>query len=67
MVRFVSDIGLAMHVLSGPDNRDPSSLPNDGTDFVAAASGEPIPKDKGRIAYAGNFGGIVPVDPEVEI
>ena len=30
MVRSISDIGLAMHVLSGPDERDPSSLPNDG-------------------------------------
>ena len=54
-----------MHVLSGPDNRDPSSLPNDGR--FRSMRVVSLFKDKGRIAYAGNFAKIVPVDPEVEI
>tara|TARA_B100000212_G_scaffold320487_1_gene278351 strand:- start:4413 stop:5219 length:807 start_codon:yes stop_codon:yes gene_type:complete len=55
-----------MHVLSGPDERDPSSLPNDGKDFLAAATGNSVPRETGKIAYAGNLGGVVPLDPEVE-
>ncbi|MED5299927.1 MAG: amidase [Pseudomonadota bacterium] len=66
MVRSISDIGLAMHVLSGPDERDPSSLPNDGKDFLTAAKNNSYFGETRKIAYAGNLGGVVPLDPEVE-
>ncbi|MDA0306807.1 MAG: amidase [Proteobacteria bacterium] len=64
MVRYVSDIGLAMRVLSGPDDRDPSSLPDDGIDFCRAASGVESLKGR-RIAYVGDLGGVIPLDTEV--
>ena len=64
MVRSVSDIGLAMYVLSGPDDRDPSSLPDDGIDFCRAASGKECLEGR-RIAYVGNLGGVIPLDIEV--
>ena len=65
MVRCVSDLGLAMKVLSGPDDRDPSSLPYDGTDFCRAASGMQSLRGR-RIAYVGNIGGVIPLDKEVD-
>jgi amidase len=65
MVRCVSDIGLAMKVLSGPDDRDPASMPNDGMDFCKAALGTQSLEGR-RIAYAGNIGGVIPLDKEVE-
>ena len=64
MVRVVDDIGLAMSVLSGPDDRDPSSIPDDGMDFLAAASGS-APMAGRRIAYGGDLG-VIPLDPEVD-
>lgn len=64
MVRCVEDIGLAMAVLAGPDDRDPSSLPDDKLDYRAASSGEAAMKGR-RIAYAGDLG-VIPLDPEVD-
>ena len=64
MVRSVGDIGLAMSVLAGPDDRDPSSLPDDGMDFRAAATGAAVMAGR-RIAYAGDLG-VIPLDPEVD-
>jgi amidase len=64
MVRSVGDIGLAMSVLAGPDDRDPSSLPNDGMDFRAATAGEASMAGR-RVAYAGDLG-VIPLDPEVD-
>src|SRR4029079_16545084 len=43
---------------------DPSSLPAQDLDLVAAASGKASLKGK-RVAYWPDFGGIVPVDNEV--
>ena len=63
MVQTVDDIGLAMAVLAGPDDRDPSSLPDDGTDFGAATAGHGIAG--ARIAWAGDLDGLIPLDPEV--
>jgi len=63
MVRHVEDVGLAMAVLAGPDDRDPSSLPDDGLDFIAAASGR-VPLAGRRVAYGGDLG-VIPLDPEV--
>lgn len=64
MVRCVEDIGLAMSVLAGPDDRDPSSLPDEGLNYRAAASGEAAMTGR-RIAYAGDLG-VIPLDPEVD-
>jgi amidase len=59
----VADAALMLSVLAGPDDRDPSSLPADGLDFVAAAS--PTSLVGKRIALTPDFGGIVPVDDTV--
>ncbi len=37
MCRTVADLGLMLSVIAGPDDRDPSSLPAQALDFVAAA------------------------------
>ncbi len=66
MVRTVGDLGLAMNILAGPDDRDPSSLPNDGLNYISAVTDGTLPKDIGRIAYASDLGGIVPIDKEVD-
>ena len=45
MARTVEDVGLLLDVLSGPDDRDPMSLPDQNADFAAAAGrpGDPRP------------------------
>jgi amidase len=65
MVRSVGDVGLAMSVLAGPDDRDPSTLPDDGMDHRAAGSGA-VSLAGRRVAYAGDLGGVIPLDPEVD-
>ncbi len=64
MARHVADVGLMLNVLSGPDDRDPMSLPNQGLDFVAAARGETGLAGK-RVAFSIDLNGLVPVEPEV--
>lgn len=60
----VGDLGLMLAVLSGPDDRDPTSLPEPTVDYAtAAAMGGDL--SGVRIAYCEDFGGVVPVDPEV--
>ena len=60
----VADSALMLSVMAGPDDRDPTSLPAPAVDMVGAA--EPRSDLKGRrIALTIDFGGIVPVDPEV--
>lgn len=64
MARTVGDAALMLSVLAGPDDRDPTSLPTQELDFVAAAqTGDGLAGK--RIAYAGDLGGLVPQDPEV--
>ena len=65
MTRSVADLGLAMSVLAGPDDRDPSSLPASTHDFNVAASATQSLEGQ-RIAYVGNLNGLFPLDPEVE-
>ncbi|MCH8882853.1 MAG: amidase [SAR324 cluster bacterium] len=64
MTRTVQDAGLMLSVLSGPDDRDPSSLPLQEGDYVRAA-GEAGAIAGRRIAYSSDLNGLVPVDPEV--
>jgi len=52
-------------VLAGPDDRDPTSLPAQDLDFIAAARTAGDLSGK-RIAYAGDLAGLVPQDPEVQ-
>jgi amidase len=52
-------------VMSGPDERDPSTLPSQDTDYVRAASGDISVRGK-RIAFCPDLGGIVPIDREVK-
>ena len=60
----VADAALMLSVMSGPDDRDPTSLPAAAFDMVAAANSRGDLKGR-RIALTIDFGGVVPVDPEV--
>ncbi|MGF7160818.1 amidase [Rhodoligotrophos appendicifer] len=64
MVRTVADAGLMLSVLSGPDDRDPSSLPDDGHDFQASAQRTNSMRGR-RILFVRDFGGLVPTASEV--
>lgn len=61
MARTVRDAALMLNAISGPDARDLSSLPEDGTDYLAEL-------DRGihglRFAWTPDWG-YAPVDPEV--
>jgi len=61
MSRTVADAALMLNVISGPDSRDPHSLPADDVDYLAALEG-----DLGglRVAWSGTFG-YATVDSEV--
>ena len=61
MARTVRDAALMMNAIAGPDARDLSSLPADGTDYVAEL-GRAV---RGlRLAWTPDWG-YAPVDPEV--
>ena len=61
LARTVEDAALLLQVMAGPDPRDPLSLPDDGTDYIAATR-------RGvrhlKIAYSPNLD-VFPVDPRV--
>ena len=61
MARDVEDVALLLDAMAGAERRDPSSLPADGTNFLAAARGGPLPR---RVAFSRDLG-ITPVEPEV--
>ena len=60
----VADAALLLSVIAGPDDRDPTSLPEQKMDLVAAASSRTSIKGR-RIALCLDLGGIVPLDSEV--
>lgn len=60
----VADAALMLSVMSGPDDRDPTSLPPASFDLNAAARPRATLAGR-RIALTIDFGGLVPVDPEV--
>ena len=64
MTRNVADAAAMMAVLSGPDDRDPATLPDDGMDYLAAAT-TPPPMTGKRIAFSPDINGLVPVAPGV--
>ena len=61
LTRTVRDAALMMSVIAGPDARDLASLPDDGTDWTAAADGGIAGL---RVAWTPDWGR-APVDPEV--
>ncbi|MFM9983370.1 MAG: amidase [Burkholderiales bacterium] len=60
----VADLGRMLSVLSGPDDRDPSSIPRQGYDYIEAARGKSSLKGR-RVAFSPNMNGLIPVDPQV--
>jgi aspartyl-tRNA(Asn)/glutamyl-tRNA(Gln) amidotransferase subunit A len=62
LARSVADAALMLSVMSGPDERDRWSLPDDGLDWRSAA--RPRERLGLRIAYCQNWGAL-PVDGEV--
>ena len=63
LTRSAGDLGLVLAALAGPDDRDPSSLPDAGIDYAAAATATRL--DGRRIAYCADFDGLIPIEPEV--
>jgi Asp-tRNA(Asn)/Glu-tRNA(Gln) amidotransferase A subunit family amidase len=61
MARTVRDTALLFGVMCGPDERDPSSLPDTGEDFLAACD---APLGRPRVAWSPDLG-YAPVDPRV--
>jgi amidase len=61
MARSVEDVALLLSAMTGPDARDPISLPEDGRHFA-----RPLARDFSgtRIAWSKDLGGL-PVDPRV--
>jgi Asp-tRNA(Asn)/Glu-tRNA(Gln) amidotransferase A subunit family amidase len=62
MTRTVKDAALMMNVCSGPDERDPHSLPAGHVDYVRALRSD---LDGLRVAYSDTLGFAPAVDPEV--
>ena len=63
IARTVSDAALMFSVMTGPDPRDPLSLPHTGEDWAALA--RPSDTPGWRIAWTPDLGGASPVDPGV--
>jgi amidase len=57
----VEDLALLLDAMAGAERRDPVSLPSDGTSFLAASRGGPLPR---RVAFSRDLG-VTPVEPEV--
>ena len=62
MARTVADTALLLSVLAGPDPRCPAALEGDGSEFAALP--DPLPRGL-RVAWAPDFGGLLPIEPEV--
>ena len=63
MARTVSDVGLMLSVLAGPDDRAPLSYDVDTRAFPAAVR---RPSIRGwRVAWTPDLGGLLPIDAEV--
>jgi len=61
MTRSVADSALMLSVMAGPDDRDPASLPAQNV----LPDARPSLKGK-RVGLCRDFGGLVPLDPEVD-
>ncbi|MBM3223410.1 MAG: amidase [Candidatus Tectomicrobia bacterium] len=64
ITRTVADAALLLHVMAGPDPRDPTSIDSPPEDYVAAVA-QPLEALRGlRVAWSADFG-YAPVEPEV--
>lgn len=62
IARTVTDATMMFQVLSGPDEEDPLSMPDDGTNYLAEIQGD----IQGlRVAYSPDLGTGYDIDPEV--
>jgi Asp-tRNA(Asn)/Glu-tRNA(Gln) amidotransferase A subunit family amidase len=61
LARSVADAALMLGAMSGPDDRDPYSLPADGADYMAATRRSVAGL---RIAWSPDLG-VFPIEPEV--
>ncbi|OYO25031.1 amidase [Enemella dayhoffiae] len=62
MARSVDDVALLLSVLAGPDPRAPGSLTDPGAAFATVPELDPSTL---RVAVAADFGGTLPVDPQI--
>ena len=62
MARSVDDVALLLSVMAGPDLRAPASLDEPGAGFRLV---RPVDPGTLRVAVAADFGGSIPIDPEV--
>ena len=62
LARSVDDVALLLSVIAGPDPRVPVSLADPGSTFVSVRVPEPGTL---RIALGADFGGALPIDPEI--
>ncbi|WP_134322402.1 amidase [Cumulibacter soli] len=62
MARSVDDTALLLSVMAGPDLQAPTSLDTPGANFRSA---QPIEPTQLRVAVAADFGGLLPVEPDV--
>lgn len=62
MARSVDDTALLLSVMAGPDLRVPTSLDTPGANFRSV---QPIEPRALRVALAADFGGLLPVEPEI--
>lgn len=65
LTRNIEDLGLVLSALAGGDDRDPTSLPDQGLNFLDTAR-EGIDMDGKRIAVSIGMDGLTPVTPDVE-
>jgi Asp-tRNA(Asn)/Glu-tRNA(Gln) amidotransferase A subunit family amidase len=62
LTRTVADAALMLEVVSGPDARDPLSLPREERDWLPAAAER---SSSLRVAWSEDLGGLIDVDPEI--
>lgn len=62
MARTVADVALLLSAIAGPDPRAPLSLSEPGRSFAPPLESE---TDGLRVAWTPDFGGLIPVEPEV--
>lgn len=62
MARSVDDLALLLSVMAGPDLRAPASLEEPGAGFARVRDIDPA---RLRVAVAADFGGMMPIEPEV--
>lgn len=65
ITRTVADAALMFQAMTGPDPRDPLSLPDSGEDYFSVVQGDLRLKGM-RVAWSPDLGGMAPVEPDVK-